>query len=67
MGDVKMNFKEMGQKGVGYVYLVRNGDKRRAIVSTVINFQILQNSGNFFTSCGTTSFSIATVLHADSL
>jgi hypothetical protein len=39
--DVKMNFKEMGQKGVSYIHLVRNGDKRRAIVSTVINCRIL--------------------------
>lgn len=41
MSDVKMNFKKMGQKGVRYVYLVQNGDKRRAIVSTAINFHIL--------------------------
>jgi hypothetical protein len=41
VGDAKMGFKEMGQKGVGYIHLVRNGDKRRAIVSTVINCRIL--------------------------
>jgi len=41
MDDVNMNFKEMVQKGVGYIHLVRNGDKRRAVVSMVINFRIL--------------------------
>ena len=41
MGDVKINFKEMGQKGVDYIHLVRNGDKRQDILSTVINFRIL--------------------------
>jgi len=28
----------MGHNVVGYIHLVRNEDKRRAIVSTVINF-----------------------------
>ena len=41
MDDVEVNFKEMGQKGVGYIHLVRNGDNRRAVVSMVINFRIL--------------------------
>jgi hypothetical protein len=35
MGDVKMNFKGTGQN-VSYTDLVRNGDKRRAVVSTII-------------------------------
>jgi len=45
MGDVKMNFKEMGHKGVGYIHLDRNGDKRRAFVGPMITSEFYKILG----------------------
>ena len=47
-----MNFKELGWEEVGGVYLSEDRDKRRAVVSTVMNLQVPQDTRNFFSNRG---------------
>jgi len=42
-------------------------DRRRAVMKAVMNVRVPYNSRNFFTSCGTVSFSKRTVLGGVSL
>ena len=43
-----MDFKEMGCEEVDGVYVSEDRNKRRAVVSTVMNLRVPQNNKNFF-------------------
>jgi hypothetical protein len=50
-----MDLTEMGWKGVNWINLAQDRDKRRAVVCKVLNFRVPQNPGNLFTNSGTNS------------
>jgi hypothetical protein len=47
--------------------VARDRDQCRALVNTVMNFQVPQNVGKFLSSCTTSSFSRRAQLHEVSL
>ena len=51
--NIKMDLEEMGRGCGDWMGLVQNRDKWRALVSTVMNFRVPQNEGNFLISCKT--------------
>jgi hypothetical protein len=46
-----MDFQEVGGGCGDWMERVQDTDRWRALVSTVMNFQVPQNAGNFLTSC----------------
>ena len=36
----KMDFEEMGREGIGWIFLVENSDKLRAVVNAVMSFKV---------------------------
>jgi len=46
----KHDLKERGRKGVAWIDLNYKGDRWRAVVNTVMNFQVSQNAPNILTS-----------------
>jgi hypothetical protein len=50
-------------KWYGLTDLVRDRDQWRALVNTVMNLQVLQNTGRLFSSCTTDSFSRSAQFH----
>jgi hypothetical protein len=43
----KMNAKELGQEHVDYIHLVKDRDRRQALVNVVV---VTRQEGNIFTS-----------------
>jgi hypothetical protein len=41
MDDILIDPEETGWRGVGWIYLAKGSDQRRAIVKTVMNFEDL--------------------------
>jgi hypothetical protein len=39
--DIKMDFREIGWDGMGWIGLAENGDQWRALVNTIINIRVL--------------------------
>jgi hypothetical protein len=54
-------WKKKEWKWSGWINLAQDRDKSRALVSTVMNFRIPQNEGNFLTGWGTRPFRRRTV------
>ena len=51
--NIKMELKEV-EGGCGdWMELAQDGERWRALVSTVMSFRVPQNAGNFLTSCRT--------------
>ena len=48
--NIKMDLQEVGGRCGDWMELAQDRDRRRALVSTVMN---LRNAGNFLTSCRT--------------
>jgi hypothetical protein len=47
---IKNEFSRNRIGGMGWVYLAHEREKWQALVTMVMNFQVLQNVGNFLTS-----------------
>jgi len=51
--NIKMAFQEVGGGFGEWMELAQDRDRWCALVSTVINFRVPKNAGNFLTSCRT--------------
>ena len=51
--NIKMDLDEVGNGCGDWMELAKDRDSWRALVSTVMNFRIPQNAGNFLISCKT--------------
>jgi hypothetical protein len=58
-----MDLREIGWKGVDWMHVTQGRDKWLAFVNTVMNLQVPEKEGNFFTSRLTISPSRKTLLH----
>jgi hypothetical protein len=45
-----MDLRETGWKGVNWMHLAQERDKRWALVNTAMNFQVSKKADNFLTS-----------------
>jgi hypothetical protein len=46
--NIKMDLREIGWDGMDWIDLAYDRDQWRALVNTVINLRVPQNSGKFF-------------------
>ena len=51
--NIKMGLQEVGRGCGDWMELAQDKDRWRALVSTVMNFGVPQNAGNFLISCKT--------------
>ena len=51
--NVKMDLQEVGRGCGDWMELAQDRERWRALVSTVMNFRVPQNAGNFLASCRT--------------
>jgi hypothetical protein len=50
---IKMNLREMDWSRMKSIYLAQVRDQWLALLNTVMNFQVSENSGMFLSSCPT--------------
>jgi len=62
--NIRMNLQEMGCGNMDCVGLAQDRDRRRTLVSAVMNLRVPLNAGNSLTSCKPFSFSRKTLHHA---
>jgi hypothetical protein len=55
--NFKIDLREIGWDGMGWIYLAQERDQWRSLVNTVMNFRVLQNAGKFLSSCTLSGFS----------
>jgi hypothetical protein len=48
--NIKMDLREIGWGGMGWIDLIQDRDQRRAFVKTVMNLRVSQNNGKFLSS-----------------
>ena len=60
---IRMDLQELECGYMDRIGLVQDRDRWRTLVSTVINFRVPWNAGNFLTSCKPVSFSRRTLHH----
>jgi hypothetical protein len=60
--NIKMNLREV-EWGMEWIFLAKNRKSWRSVVNAVMNFQVPQNPGNFFSSLESVSFSRRTLFH----
>jgi hypothetical protein len=58
-----MDLREVGWDGRDWIDLAQDRERWRALVKTVMNLRVPQNSGKFISSCTTGSFSRRAQLH----
>jgi hypothetical protein len=61
--NINMDLREIGWSGIDWIDLAQNRDQWRALVSTVMNFQVPLNVGKFLSSCTIGRFSRRAQLH----
>jgi hypothetical protein len=49
--DIKMNLKNIGFGGMGWIVLAQDRDQWRVLVNTVMNLRVPYNFGKFLSSC----------------
>jgi hypothetical protein len=57
LDNFKMDLREIGWYGMGWIDQAQDGDQWRALVNTVMNLLVPQNVGKFLSSWTTDSFS----------
>jgi hypothetical protein len=55
--NIKIDLRRIGWGGMDWVDLAQDGDQWRALVNTVMDVWVPQNSGKFLSSCTVGSFS----------
>jgi len=61
--NIRMDIQEVGCVYMDLIGLAQDRDGWRTLVSSVMNLRVLQNAGNFLTSCKPVSFSRRTLHH----
>jgi hypothetical protein len=61
--NIKMNLREIGWDGMDWIDLSQNRNQWRALVNTVMNLRVPENTGKFLSSCTVGSFSRRAQLH----
>ena len=51
--NIKMDLQEVGRGCGGWMELAQDRDRWLALMSTVMNFRVPENAGNFLISCKT--------------
>ena len=61
--NIRMDLWEVGCGYMDWIGLAQDRDRRRTLVSAVMNLRVPRNAGNFLTSCKSVSFSRRTMHH----
>jgi hypothetical protein len=61
--NIKMNLREIGWGGIDWIDLARDRDQWRALVNTIMNLRVQENTGKFLSSCTTGDLSERAELH----
>jgi hypothetical protein len=64
--DIRMDVREIGWEGVGWIHLLQGRDQWRAVVKAVMNLRVPREAENFLINWATISFSRSTMLHGAS-
>jgi hypothetical protein len=61
--NIRLDLREIGWGGMDWIDLAQDRNQWRALVNTVMNLLIQQNTANFLSGCVTGDFSRMTQLH----
>jgi hypothetical protein len=61
--NTKMDLREIGRGGVGWIDLTQNREQWRALMNMAMKLQVPNNAGKFLSSCPIGSFSGRAQLH----
>jgi hypothetical protein len=61
--NIKIDLREKGWGGMGWIDLAQDRDRWGALVNTVMNLRVPLNAGKFLSSCTIGSFSRGAQLH----
>jgi hypothetical protein len=57
LDNIKIDLRDIGWGGMGWIDLAQDMDQRKALMNTLMNLWIPQNSGKFFSGCTIGGFS----------
>jgi hypothetical protein len=55
--NIKIDLREIGWDGVGWIDLAQDRDQWRALLNTVMNIRVPKNAGKFLSCCASGNFS----------